>query len=611
MSVVETERAIREAVFHAIAAPALILGPDRRVRAANFAAQRACAEAAWVQRATLSEWLHTAGFQCGPALDEAVGRAFEGSTKAVTLASLNGRAATLSLCPVIVSQRVVGACATLNFTGAPPAHSPTDAPLATGQVHFVWTPANDALTLSGSVRATFGASFEGPAQTLQGFLIRAASDEATSLQRELRVALTTGSIAPSEFRVRHDDGGQRVILCVGASSVSAPGEPARVCGFFSDVTSLATQRQREVETRKHEALARLAGGVVHDFNLLTAQVSACAQTLREVVDEQGPGRAEVMDLALAARRATDLVRQMTLFARKQRVTRSIHTVQAVFDRVMPVLRRVVPSSLKLEVEVDAATPTVAIDARQFEQSIVNLAVNAREATRGVGTLTLKARPVREIDRDGSERVWAEITVHDDGPGIAPDVRERLFEPYFSTRSVGRGHGLASVHSIVRALAGEVNVVSEPGRGTTFVLRIPSSQQADPIGGRRRSLTPKALSPDGLDALSVMVLDRDDTLRRAVLSSLRSAGVRAIEADGVEQALARCPPRLDVLLTEVIPADAPGASFEALRAQQPEARVIYMIGAAGAPSDLGPLATTLARPFTTSELIEALTVAATR
>lgn len=167
---------------------------------------------------------------------------------------------------------------------------------------------------------------------------------------------------------------------------------------------------------------------------------------------------------------------MLTFARKQRLTPALHSVSDTVETLAPMLRRRLPGEITLATHVAPDTPSIMVDLRQLEQTLVNLVVNARDAMTHGGTISLHARRDVVLDGDGRAQQWAVLTVTDEGEGIPPEILSRIFEPYFTTKPAGRGTGLglASVYGFVRGASGDVTVESTP-QGSSFILRLPSAE----------------------------------------------------------------------------------------------------------------------------------------
>ena len=263
-----------------------------------------------------------------------------------------------------------------------------------------------------------------------------------------------------------------------------------------------------------EAIGQLTGGIAHDFNNILTSVIGYVVLGQERAEALGDATLvrQLGQAHLAAQRARDLIAQMLAFARRQRGERRVLALAPLVRQSVQLLRATLPSSIVLDTlgarrGPDEATPPVDADAVQLEQVLFNLCINARDAIAGNGHIRVGLRAIGGGWRCSScgARVdgghWVELSVADDGAGIAPEVIERMFEPFFSTKEVGRGSGmgLAMVHGIVHDHGGHVRVDTKLGRGTTFRVMLPAAQAEDGTGrertagncGSRRAARPRA------------------------------------------------------------------------------------------------------------------------
>ncbi len=309
-----------------------------------------------------------------------------------------------------------------------------------------------------------------------------------------RRALAGEPIVLDTQLVRRD--GARYDLELRGVPILHRGQP-HVLYMGRDITGRReAERQRaELEgqlrqAQKMEAIGQLTGGIAHDFNnILTSVIGYVvlgqerAEALGDATLTRQLGQAHV-----AAQRARDLIAQMLAFARRQRGERRVLALAPLVRQSVKLLRATLPSSvfldaLELDADPEEATPPVDADAVQLEQVLFNLCINARDAIAGNGHVRVGLRAMGGGWRCSScgARVdsghWVELSVADDGAGIAPDVVERMFEPFFSTKEVGRGSGmgLAMVHGIVHDHGGHVRVDTKLGRGTTFRVMLPAAQ----------------------------------------------------------------------------------------------------------------------------------------
>jgi signal transduction histidine kinase len=254
-----------------------------------------------------------------------------------------------------------------------------------------------------------------------------------------------------------------------------------------DLTALQEARDRAArlalqlqQAQKMEAIGRLAGSVAHDFNNLLIVLSGSIGLAREKLPPDSEAMPLLDESLQATATATSITRQLLTFGRRQRSTPRKLDVAAALGEIEGILRRLAGAGADLEIRVRPDLGAIYLDPTQLQQVLINLVVNARDAAPEGGTITIDAENI-ELGAeaaagiaDGRPGAFVRVVVRDTGRGMTEDVRSRIFEPFFTTKpdSGGTGLGLAVVHGIVHQAGGFVDVASEPGRGSTFVLYFP-------------------------------------------------------------------------------------------------------------------------------------------
>jgi two-component system, cell cycle sensor histidine kinase and response regulator CckA len=378
------------------------------------------------------------------------------------------------------------------------------------------------------------------------------------------------------------------------------GRPIGLKGVMIDVTEQAEAEKRTrlveekmVHAQKLESLGVLAGGIAHDFNNLLVAVRGHAELAHGALDHAHPARRHVERIEIAAQRAAELTREMLVYAGKtRRVIERVNLAEIVAE-----LGELVSVSIghrtELEIAIDRSLPDVEADATQIRQIVLNLVTNAAEAIGDEpGTIRLRAR-----FRD--ERVVLEVT--DSGPGIPAELQARIFEPFFTTKFEGRGLGLAAVHGIVQAHAGDIEVHSTPGKGTSFVVRLPPAPGLAPA-----PVKPAAVGqPRGG---TVLVIDDELDVREVAREMLGHQGYDVVLAwdgkRGVELALERQDLQC-VLLDQMMPMMSGDEAYARIREARPELPIVVFSGFAQPDRwPAGPFAW-LQKPFTMRELVAAI------
>jgi two-component system cell cycle sensor histidine kinase/response regulator CckA len=288
---------------------------------------------------------------------------------------------------------------------------------------------------------------------------------------------------------------------------------------FIDVTEQKNLEIQFAQSQKMQAIGQLAGGVAHDFNnLLTAMIGFCDLLLLRSPPSD-PAFADIMQIKQNANRAANLVRQLLAFSRQQTLQPRILNVADILYELRHLIERLIGENIKLEVVHGRDLGFVKVDHSQFEQVIINLAVNARDAMPGGGTVAIRTANVhqeRELQRGhelmpAGDYVLVEMT--DTGVGISKENLDRIFDPFFSTKQLGSGTGLglSTVYGIIKQTGGFVFVSSSPGRGSTFAIYLPRCEPTDEALPLRADLgepVVKDLTGQG----TIMLVEDDDPVR---------------------------------------------------------------------------------------------------
>jgi two-component system cell cycle sensor histidine kinase/response regulator CckA len=313
------------------------------------------------------------------------------------------------------------------------------------------------------------------------------------------------------------------------------------------------------QSQKMEAIGRLAGGVAHDFNNLLLAINGYSEFLADsLVGERE--RRFAREIRAAGERAAALTAQLLAFSRRQVLQPQVMNLNDAVAEIESILRRLIGESVEVVFELDSGLPPVEADPTQIGQVLLNLAVNARDAMAGVGTLTIRTR---------GEADTAALEVSDTGTGMDDETRARIFEPFFTTKLPGHGTGLglSTVYGIVTQTGGTIAVDSAPGRGATFSLRLPATQLAP--GEQDTAVT--VLPSGGVER--VLVVDDEQVVRELVAQMLRGRGYRVWTAGSAEEATT-LDGHWDLLITDVV---MPGVNGVDLARQIDATHVLFMSG----------------------------------
>jgi signal transduction histidine kinase len=271
----------------------------------------------------------------------------------------------------------------------------------------------------------------------------------------------------------------------------------QLTAFVRDITEQRALEEQLRQSQKLEAIGRLAGGVAHDFNNILMSIMGAADLLLMQVPPDDPVRAEASEIKQAVDRGAGLTRQLLAFSRRQKTQPRLFALGDVVRGMDTMLRRLIGPEIEFELIAGPQAVLVRADPGQFEQVVMNLAINARDAMPYGGRLVVRIdevaldQPAALALTDGREGRYARLSISDTGTGMDERTRARLFEPFFTTKEQGKGTGLglSIVYGIVHQAGGYITVASERGRGSTFTIGLPEAPaeqlagEAAPAGAR--------------------------------------------------------------------------------------------------------------------------------
>jgi hypothetical protein len=393
------------------------------------------------------------------------------------------------------------------------------------------------------------------------------ADQGQIVVVERRLARKNGGEVPVEMSSRRmPDGKYQTILRDVSERHRAERERAALEG-------------RLRQSQKMEAVGRLAGGVAHDFNnLLTAITGSLALALRDV-DPANRAHRWLKETDKAAWRAAALTHQLLAFSRQQVIAPRVVDLRAVVEGAGSMLSRMIGEDVALRIRVSEEPCMVEVDQGQLEQVLLNLAANARDAMPDGGTLAIEvSRSKGTPGQTGrvSRGPSVMMTVTDTGAGMNDDVQARIFEPFFTTKPAGSGTGLglAMVYGAVEQNGGSIDVVSKPGRGSTFRIHLPEKR-----GQKAARQELQTDLPRGSE--TVLLVEDEAAVREVTREQLESLGYRVLSCADAAEALAACAGRADplhLLLTDVVMPGMNGRELaERLTRGRPGLRVLYTSG----------------------------------
>ncbi len=357
-----------------------------------------------------------------------------------------------------------------------------------------------------------------------------------------------------------------------------------------DVTDLRATERALIHAQRLEAVGRLTGGLAHDFNNLLMTIQISLDLLREELP------AEVIDTSLidtalkAVQRGGDLTHRLLAFSRQQLLKPQRIDLNQRIREVYPLLRSSVGDTVSIELTLAEDLWPTQLDGAQFDTTVLNLVINARDAmikggkvTLVSSNVTLDGAAVSSVNGDPMSGEFVKVSVIDEGHGISADVRQNLFEPFFTTKAMGKGTGLglSMVYGFVQQSGGLIDLESAPGQGAAFHLFFPRA--TSPAIGEPATPAIKPVPPPAMDAEKLLVLvDDDDALRRTMTRVLEQAGLRVYAYPDAHAALAMLQTasfRPDIVLTDIaLPGNFNGLQFATkVRAMLPGCRILCMTG----------------------------------
>ena len=367
--------------------------------------------------------------------------------------------------------------------------------------------------------------------------------------------------------------------------------------YMLETTERRTLENQINQSQKMDMVGQLAGGIAHDFNNVLSAIMMANDFLLNAHKPTDPSFQDIMQIKQNATRAATLVRQLLAFSRKQTLRPQVLDLGDALSDLTMLLRRLIGEKVKFDPVHGRDLWPVKVDVSQFEQVIVNLAVNARDAMPDGGKLTIKtanvsAQQAEKLSYKGMPPAdYVRIDVSDTGTGIPAEIVDKIFEPFFSTKEVGKGTGLglSTVYGIVKQTGGFVYVESEEGRGTTFCIFLPRHhpEQEAHHEPQAASGAPKDTAMEAKPRVdltgqgTILLVEDEEGLRSLNARGLRSRGYTVIEAsNGIEalEALDEKDGAVDLVVSDVVMPEMDGPTLlRAMRERNPDLKIIFVSG----------------------------------
>jgi PAS domain S-box-containing protein len=426
---------------------------------------------------------------------------------------------------------------------------------------------------------------------------------------------------PMCYRVIWPNGEERTVWAeAGELLLDETGNPEVLTGIVKDITEQKrTEAEKErlqaqlQQAQKMEAVGRLAGGVAHDFNNLLTVITGYSELLLQKVGKESPMHRELEEIQRAGMRASSLTQQLLAFSRKQVIEPKVLDLNLLVADLGKMLARLIGENVDLKIVRGKNLEMVKVDPVQFDQVLINLAVNAKDAMPDGGTLLIETVNVELDEEYCAQRPYeihpgryVRLVVSDTGHGMTKEISQQIFEPFFTTKAMGKGTGLglSMVYGAVKQAGGSIEVYSEVGIGTTFQIYLPRVE-GDAV--KPGEVGRPAVLPKGTE--TVLVVEDEEVVRNMNVRILTGLGYKILQARNGADAIAvaqKYGDRIDLLLTDVVmPGMHGGELATQLVLHYPEMKVLFTSGYTDdAISQHGVLAEGLSfigKPYTPSSL----------
>ncbi|MGV2981697.1 cell cycle histidine kinase CckA [Camelimonas sp. ID_303_24] len=458
-----------------------------------------------------------------------------------------------------------------------------------------------------------------PAEVVAGGVAGVVAEkDAPQLEAALRAAARQEDVAPFDAQIAGDGGRSARFYVSSVDDAEGEGEAAII--YALDTTEQRALEAQFAQAQKMNAVGQLAGGVAHDFNNVLQAIIGFSDLLLAKHRPTDPSFQDIMQIKGNANRAAALVRHLLAFSRRQTLRPQVMQVGDVLADVSLLLKRLLGERVDLDVHHGRDIWPVKADINQFEQVIMNLSVNARDAMPEGGKVSIRtsnvtATEARRYDDSMPAADYVMIEVSDTGVGMPPEVMVQIFEPFFTTKEVGKGTGLglSTVYGIVKQTDGFILCDSELGKGTTFRIFLPRHVAEEPPVKAEGAVVARQPAAD-LTGRGVILLVEDEEAVRAFASrALSTRGYTVLEAASGREAISLLEERgepVDLVVSDVVMPEMDGPSLlRELRARDIQARIVFVSGYAedafrkNLPE--GEAFVFLPKPFSLKQLIEAV------
>lgn len=398
----------------------------------------------------------------------------------------------------------------------------------------------------------------------------------------LQKAISRG-LKNSEERIMGSDGNEIIVIMSVYPEFDEQGNVTGFDGYFVDITEKKRLEETLVQTQKLDSLGMLAGGIAHDFNNILTGVLGYASLLKGMFPETDKKYRYIDIIEKSASRATGLTQQLLGFARKGKYMMTKLSINDLVKELSSFLRETFDRSITIVVDTEENLPPVEGDSNQLYQAIMNLCINARDAMPEGGRLYIKTKFYLLHDKKVVDFFqmppgeYVRVSVTDTGIGMTPEMKKKMFEPFYTTKDIGKGTGLglAMVYGIIKNHGGYINVYSEPGLGTTVRLYLPKAEGK--VQEKRRDTVMKERPKKGI----VLIIDDEEVMRelgKDILEAYDYEVLLAIHGNEGVRIFNENKDNIDlVILDMVMPEKGGRQAFKEIRTIKPDAKVLICSG----------------------------------
>jgi len=363
-----------------------------------------------------------------------------------------------------------------------------------------------------------------------------------------------------------------------------------VVAIYDDLTQTKKEEEERIklqgqleQSQKMETIGRLAGGIAHDFNNMLTVIKGQTELALEAVDKHDPIKQNLDEILKSVNSTADLNQQLLAFSRKQTLEQKVVNLNTVITKVKSMLRRLIRKNIEFSIDLDAELMNIRIDPVQIEQVIINLCVNASDAMPSGGKLTIRTENLhipgdQAVDLDVKPGDFVQLSITDTGFGMSQEVQDKIFEPFYTTKELGKGTGmgLSTAHGVVKQSGGEITVESEPEKGSVFNVMLPAIKAKTSA-----AKTPSNIQTAKKGVGSILLVEDNPDVQEVAYIALDRKGYNVHRANTGKEALQLCKKaskQYDLVITDIRMPKMDGTELvKKIRKQWPETKVIYMSG----------------------------------